>query len=366
MEVCLNKWDKLSIPYSEFKKKIEDFVNNNKGFSLKVKLEHPQGKTTIHYQLLVKAPNELDCLIECWEKREGLTVKADCGANPALGIKICSAILNSVEQTQNKNQRFPNINTKIYTDLINTLSEKYKVDSIEDRQKGTINTRIQEQSYLVSATYYKNETLFLQGKSTILWKSILLDVYDKIGVCAEEIIEQYFTTQNDLERCKIKCDNGLLVELSIKLIGEEVYNDNRILKDYERKWLHTATFFHYTEIDLEDNCHSVASSVKIIEGLLRRILYNKSIPWNKEILPFEKIEPSNKHELKKDYCIYIDTEAKKHIEDLYEFINKIRNDLFHDEGEGEDILTKEKSIAIFNDILVLLKKSYKIADKLFN
>lgn len=359
------RWDNLNITYPVFLEKIKKFAKDTK-YKLVESKPIKQGQTTTYYRLNLLITGQGECLIDCWQKKSGLSIRADIGNQQKLGIDICNSILNKVSQTENKHKNFPTISGELYIMLSKSFQEKYSYEENIEKATGKINAKIKKNNFTVFLSYFPTTgTLYIQGKSGCLWDSVLLDILNETTQNPEEIIEEYFKTQEQLEKCSIKCDNGLLAELSMKLVGDNVYNDGRIFKDYERKWFHTSTFFHYTEIDLEDNCHSVASSVKIIEGLLRRIFNSKGIPSDDCFNQFDKDETSTKHQLKRDYIHKFDPASKKHIEDLYKFITKVRNDLFHDAGEGEKTLNKAKSIAIFNDIISLLKKSHELADNLF-
>jgi len=167
----------------------------------------------------------------------------------------------------------------------------------------------------------------------------------------------------DFEKYSIKFPDEVITEGLKKEIGDH-YSDSKVINDSERKWLKTSYFLLHLKVNLPEYYPVVAGSIKIIEGILRRVLLRKySIyafkPKTKAFKHFERDESNNRYKLKNEYRP--DFEEENHIvfvEELYNFIDTIRNRYSHNMGTSPYVIdSKEKAEEIFKQVLDLIKKA---------
>lgn len=157
-------------------------------------------------------------------------------------------------------------------------------------------------------------------------------------------------------------DEGILDEYLKCQLGKNVYLNEYIITDTEKKWLKTSAFLIFTEIHLPEYFASIASAIKIIEGVLNRICMQYSLPTSNNFDYFEANAQSTTWNLKDEFKINFKNNQKiiQTVNDLYNFIHNNRHKLFHNDGMmPEQISEKSKAIAIFQQIITLLKQIHE-------
>lgn len=155
---------------------------------------------------------------------------------------------------------------------------------------------------------------------------------------------------------------GILDEYIKCQLTNDVYSNTNLITETERKWLKTSAFLVFTEIQLPEYFASIASAIKIIEGVLNRICIEYNLPQSTNFDYFEPNVQNTVWNLKAEYKVNFKNNPKiiQTVNDLYNFIHNNRHKLFHNDGMmPEQISEKSKAIAIFQQIITLLIQVHK-------
>ena len=356
----MNK-SKLKISKDEFIEKLKKYLDENFQYDLKEKTIQ-DGK---NWSCLVIINGNSTFVYNIWNKADGLSVTTQ-GQNQNLADEILEIVTSSVDIVESQQQTFNGITVDVYTKVKTYFndSDNYNVteNSPSSIQK---NLTISNTSNSQKVTFEYYPTTFkanLKGHSTKLWDDVFFELNSHLNLDAKEIVNSYITSLNDLQNISINYDEGIIDEYIKQLLGDEAYFNTNVISEVEKKWLKTSAFLVFTEIRLPEYYASVAPAIKIIEGILNRICIEYDLPQYANFDYFEPNLQNTAWNLREEYKSKFDNNKViiQIVNDLYNFIRNNRHKLFHNDGiSPEQITEKSKAIAIFQQIITLLKQVHE-------
>lgn len=325
------------------------------------------------YQFEISIPGQEKALLNIFLTKHGTTIEEKVGPNPELSKTLAEQIALKGKKTISITRTFKNIPAELFNEFLGFCEEQeitYKIEKDDKYQTHykLMNNSMQE----LTLTYYKTtRSVFLQGKSTRLYDDILLWFSDKLYQNPEEIIQTIIETMEDFKKYKISFKEDLLEKQLQDKIGD-IYNDSKILQPPEKKWLKTSFILVNLNIDLPEYYPAIAGSLKVIEGLLRRILLQKCglASFHRKTGGFEQFnynESQKIWELKPCYKKSFSSEFASYTEKLFNFYKLERNKLQHNPGVSpREVESKDEARRIFEEILNLLRKVNTLKKELVN
>lgn len=298
-----------------------------------------------------------------YDTAKGLSVTPQ-GQNQEFANEILVAITSDISQVEHKSQEFNGIISSVYNNINEYYTNKddYTVEEVTCT-KTQINLTISKNKQKVIIQYYPTtQKAILTGQSTYLWDEVFIELTSYLNIKAREIVSLYIKSKEEMQSLCVTYDEGILDEYLKCQLGKNVYLNEYIITDTEKKWLKTSAFLIFTEIHLPEYFASIASAIKIIEGVLNRICMQYSLPTSNNFDYFEANAQSTTWNLKDEFKINFKNNQKiiQTVNDLYNFIHNNRHKLFHNDGMmPEQISEKSKAIAIFQQIITLLKQIHE-------
>ena len=347
----------INLTKDQFKTRLSDHINQNfKNSNFNDTSIQNNGT-----QFCVTIAGQESFIFNVWEKSDGLSVQIQ-GKDKSLGESILSKLIENVSKVVQRTETFTRCTEQVY----NKIKEYF--ESISDYNVNEIwcstiqkNLIIEKGSSKITVQYYNTtHKCVLSGKTTFLWHDVLMELTSNLNMKIREILKLSIKTSDELQSIEINYDDGILDGLLKYSLTEDVYNDEQIINEEERQLLKTSVFLLFTEIQLPEYFATVASSIKVTEGVLRRILFDtKDIPISKELNYFIPNRENTHWTLKDEYKQYFlnKTEHIKLVDDLYTFIKRVRHKYFHDDGYNTSTITDKKvAESIFQQIIDLLKR----------
>ncbi|MHB1646813.1 MAG: hypothetical protein EVG15_10805 [Candidatus Acididesulfobacter diazotrophicus] len=349
----MDDFKNLNINIDDIDKYLKEFASNGNG-----KCEIKNIKTG-SYQFFIEIPGNKKATLNIYETKNGITIYPITGANQELSLKLAKEIVNNAEKVKTSSQSFESIPENLFDEFLQYLGEeKINIQEKSDDDIKKIYKLKNGHKLEITVTYYKtNHKVFIQGKNTKLFKDAVIWFVDKTIKDPDEIIKIVFNSINDFDKYKI-CFSDNLAESELKNKIGAAYDDNLILYNEEKKWLKVSFYLLNLDMNLPEYYHAVAGSIKVIEGILNRILLNKcghdsfklSNSKTKTIIGFAQFEWDCK--LKSQYKNKLDASQIKYIEVLYSFIRHQRHELFHNSGINPRLIENKKDAeSIFNEII---------------
>lgn len=313
------------------------------------------------YQYCIEIPGNKKATLNIYETKRGITVDYKTGANKELSLKLADEIRNNAEKVKTNSQTFESISVDLFNDFLQYLNEeKIGFQETNDDDIKTIYKLKNEHKLEITVTYYKtNHRVFIQGKDTNLFKDAVMWFVNKIIKDPNEIIKIVFSSIDDFTKYKIYFTDNL-AESELKNKIGTAYDNNLIISDEEKKWLKVSFFLLNLDADLPEYYHVVAGSIKVIEGVLSKILLNKcgskSFKTNNkgEIIGFAQFTGDCK--LQGRYKNKLDISQISYIESLYGFIKHQRHELSHNSVINPRLIeNKTEAESIFNEIVNFIK-----------
>jgi len=322
-------------------------------------------KSSILYQFVITIPGQEQALINVYQTKKGLTFDPKVGNNQQLSKKIVEFIITQAEKVRPISQTLKGIYEELLKQFLESL-EELEIELIEQKEDHNFKQlKLRNpHKHLLTLNYYPStEKLVVQGYSNKLFKDVILWFLDKTIESPEEIVKIIFNSIKDFEKYEILFPDKLIDEALQKEIGDHYKND-KFLKETERKWLKVSYYLLKFERNLPDYYPSISASLKVIEGVLRRILINRFgwqgpfNPKSKAILAFDFNEQQQKWELKSEYKNKFNPQQITLMEDLYYFFKHTRNLFSHNEGipDISALSTIKQAQEIFDEIIGLLKR----------
>lgn len=286
------------------------------------------------------------------------------GQNQKMANDILKIITSDTPIVEHKSQSFVGIIPSVYNKVKEyyNIQEEYVVNEIicNTTQTNLVITKNQQK---VTFQYYPTtHKAILAGQSTYLWNEVSVELMSHLNLNAKDIVSLYIKSKEEMQSLSITYDEGILEEYVKCLLSEDVYINENLITDFEKKWLKTSAFLIFTEIQLPEYFASIASAIKIIEGVLNRICIEYNLPQNATFDYFEPNQQNTVWCLKNEYKPNFKNNQKiiQTVNDLYNFIHNNRHKLFHNDGiNPAQITEKNKAVAIFQQIITLLKQVHE-------
>ena len=349
----------INLTKEQFIEKLKKYFQDN-NFITELK-ETPKSDSYWLYDITIAGQKSFKYAI--YDTKKGLSVTPQ-GQNQELANEILKIITSDVSEVIPKKQEFVGIITDTYEQIKKTYASKedYTIEEVNCNLT-QINLSISKNKQKVIIQYYPTTyRAILTGQSTYLWDEVFIELTSNLNIEAREIVSLYIKSKEEMQSLQVTYDEGILEEYIKCQLTEEVYLNENLISEIERKWLKTSAFLVFTEIQLPEYFASIASAMKIIEGVLNRICIEYDLPKNKD---FDYFEPNEYHtiwSLKPEYKIKFNNDNKiiQIVNDLYNFIHNNRHKLFHNDGiMPEQVSDKNKAIAIFQQIITLLIQVHK-------
>lgn len=361
------KYDKLKIGLDKIEDSIKTYIAAAKG---NLSIERKPNNLS---QFIVEIPGQERALLNVYDKSNGISINPNVGKNPGLSIKIADMIVSSSDKVISKTRTFMSILGETFGQFKEYLKEEEILISQQADDGIKTMLKLSRGKSELTVTWYKTSHKFLmQGLTTSLWDDVSLWFAGKIKEDPIEIVRIVYDDYEKFTGYQIKCSDALLDKL-LKEQLDQVYDNRKILRDEERKWLKTSCLLCEMDIELPEYYPVISSSLKVVEGILRRICINKFglTSFNPTTGGFQHFEesPRNGGEmiLKNGYKQIIrDPDGIVYIEELYKYIRTRRNIYQHNPGAGAAIIEKkDKAKELFAEVIIIIKKSGKFEKVLF-
>lgn len=348
----------IKLTKKEFEDKLYDYLKNNcKNTEINKTPTHNDG-----LRIDITIPGEKSFIFTLWEKQDGLTIQPQ-GQNIELANKIIDLITKDTQTVVQKKLEFLGVTKVVYDNIKSAFEGKsdYKINDIKC-SKVQNNLIIEKGNFkIIIEHYHTTHRCFLVGKSTCLWDEVFIELTSNLNLDVKRIIELSIHSTQELESVTINYDDGILDGLLHFALPDSVLNNERLITETEKKWLKTTMFLLFTEIQLPEYFATIASAIKVIEGVLNKIIILKGIPKSKDFQYFDST-PDKKHwYLKSTYASTYFSNNTCHINlinEIYTFIQTVRHKYFHNDGvDPAEIKNKQIAETIFQTILELLKKT---------
>jgi len=355
----MEEFKKLNTTIENIERIIAEFVKEAGG---KYEIEEKPNKL---YQFIIIVPGQEEALLNIYDTKKGITINPKVGSNQELSLKIAELIKKKSKKVETAHQEFNGIFEDLFEEFLNDFKEEgIDINAVQDLGHTKTYKLKNSVGLELTVNYYPNKhKVFIQGRTTRLYDDVILWFADKIIENPQDIIEIIFNSIEDFEKYPINFPDETITEELKKEIGD-CYLDNRIINDPERKWLKTSYFLLHLKVNLPEYYPVVAGSIKIVEGILRRILLKKYginafKPRTKAFQHFERDESNNRYKLIDSYKS--DFPNQNHIlftEELYNFINTVRNRYSHIMRISPYIIgNKEEAEKIFKQVLDLIREA---------
>lgn len=321
-----------------------------------------QSKSLQHDGLgfIICIPGKESFIYCIWEKPDGLSIQIQ-GKNEELANDILKLLTEDLKTIEQKKQTFVTVTNAIYESIKNHFNSlpSYNI-------KETICTSTQKNLYIekgkckITIIYYNTtQKCILSGNTTALWDEVFFELTDKLNLNVKEVVKLSICSTVQLESAEVNYDDGILEQLLLNILTAKIINNPNLITEIEKNWLKTSIFLLYTEIQLPEYFAAIAPSIKVIEGILNRILTNKGIPKNKDLNYFRPNSAETHWSLLPEYSnqyFHNNTLQINKVNELYTFIQNTRHKYFHNDGyDPAPINQKEKAISIFQEIIKILK-----------
>lgn len=349
----------INLTKEQFIEKLKKYFQDN-NFITELK-ETPKSDSYWLYDITIAGQKSFKYAI--YDTQKGLSVTPQ-GQNQELANEILLIITSDISEVIPKKQEFIGIIDDIYKQIKETYNnnENYSIEEVICNST-QINLLISKNKQKVIIQYYPTtHRAILTGQSTYLWDEVFIELTSELNIEARDIVSLYIKNKKEMQDFRITYDEGILDEYLKCQLGENVYLNEYIITDTEKKWLKTSAFLVFTEIQLPEYFASVASAIKIIEGVLNRICMEYSMPASNNFDYFEANAQSTAWNLKDEFKSNFKNNQKiiQTVNELYNFIHNNRHKLFHNDGiMPEQVSEKNKAIAIFQQIITLLIQVHK-------
>lgn len=362
------KFKGLKITIEKVKETINECISPLNGSVKETQLKAEAKVTTLQYK--IEIPGNDAGIIDVFLTKKGITL-FPTGKNVTLSTDICKRITQFADKVISGSRTFKSITIEMFNKFKNFLSESnfnFKTREEDTKIKLEIKTK---NNLELTVTWYKTSHKFLiQGMKTLLWDDVILWLASEIKENPIEIIEIVFDEYEKFKLYKLKYSDDMLDNLLKEKVGK-VYNYNNVLKDFDKKWLKTAYLLCKIDIKMPEYYPVVSSSLKVIEGLLKRICLNKfgssSFGDGNSFYQFdERPQNGGVYELKEEYKNSINNSSVvKLIENLYKFVKEVRHTYSHSNGINPILLEdKSKATDILKTVISLIKEAGRFHSKI--
>lgn len=349
----------INLTKDQFIEKLNNYLNNN-DFSFELN-EKEISKSNWNCKIVIAGNKPF--MYAIYDTDKGLSVTPQ-GQNKEFADDILFAITSDISSVEPKRQEFIGIISSVYNKIKEYYTNKddYTIKEVHCSSV-QINLIISKNKQKIVIQYYPTtQRAILTGQSTYLWDEVFIELTSELNIEARDIVSLYIKSKEEMQSLCVTYDEGILDEYLKCQLGEDIYLDESIITNIEKKWLKTSAFLLFTEIQLPEYFASVASTIKIVEGVLNRICMEYSMPASNNFDYFEANAQCTAWNLKDEFKNNFKNNQKiiQTVNDLYNFIHNNRHKLFHNDGMmPEQISEKSKAIAIFQQIITLLIQVHK-------
>lgn len=301
--------------------------------------------------ILIKVviPGEKEAKLKIWFKPDGATINPKLGKNQKLSVRIAEEIVNLCGALPDINKSLEGITCELLNDLLAHLEESgVRIEKAEKENGLQIKLSWHSNQRLTLHYYPRGNKLLLQGKENQIAKTILLWYADNTISNVQDIIRLVFEKYEDIEKAEEIFPEGILEEKAKEFLGE-YYS---LLNEQERKWLKVSLYLLKLHKDLCEYYATVAGTLKIIEGMLKRILLKHHCPFEKyyRFTQFEKdgtLKQSLRGNFKNPRQVQV-------VERFYRFVLDTRHKLQHANPTHSYEVDREYAEEILNEVFDLI------------
>jgi len=359
----------LKLTVKECEERLRSYIKEKNG---KVTLVQEEG---VRARFSIEIPGQGIALLDVFDTDKGLTLHYKVGKHQDISKALADAISGSCETVTTKTHTFKAITDELYGEFIESFEDDYSIAiSKDDEKQRTV--KIASTKPDVTVTWYKTtHTLMIQGRTTNVWDEVALWFVGRVEENPTAVIEMIFDCKEKFEGIKISYDETYIETLLLGKIGN-AYRNQRVLRGFEVKWLNMSQFFLDLKIDLPDHYPTISASMKIIEGILRRICFLKFGPDSfkdrngkptRNFIQFD--ESKGNMQLRSEYKSKLATpDAVTCVENLYRFVRTKRHPYSHNDGlSGNPAILKDKAeaISLFDEIITLINEVNRLEKELF-
>ena len=311
------------------------------------------------WQVEISIPGQEKAKLRIFLTKKGTTIDPTIGKNKELSHKIAKFIASNSNKSRSINKTFENISGEVFDQFRQQLKDAWHIDVIDEREEDS-KTFLRLKGYgnfHLALHYYKTSNrLLIQGKTSPLYYDVLALLMK--GLDASRLADAILESA-DLGPIELFPEEEIENELE-GLLGKEVYHNGFLLQDAERNWLKTSLFLFKKGYELPEYYPLVAGPLKIIEGILRRILIhrlgNKAFPNNiRHFTHFDKQQNGN-YVLKEHFRRYFSDEEIQYVEECYNFLKKYRDVYSHNLGITQEVISNiDEAWQVFQLIIKLIK-----------
>lgn len=323
----------------------------------------------------IEIPGQGTAILDVFDTDRGLTLHYKVGQLQGVSKALAEAISASCETVTTKTHTFKAVTDELYGEFLESFEDDYSITISKDDEKQQI-VKIASTKPDVTVTWYKTtHTLMLQGRTTNVWDEVALWFVGRVEDNPNTVIEMIFDCKEKFEGVKISYDETYIESLLRGKIGN-AYHNQKVLRGFEVKWLNMSQFFLDLQVELPDHYPTISASMKIIEGILRRIctvkfgmdsFKDKHGNYQRNFIQFE--ESNGNMQLRSEYKSKIVTpDAITCVENLYRFVRTKRHPYSHNDGLSGNpavLQDKAKAISLFDEIIALINEVNRLEKELF-
>jgi len=339
----LNKFKKINLTEDKLKEILKN-IEERLDAEISIEIHKDGGKL-----IKVRIPKEEEAKLKVWFKQDGASINPKLGKNQELSLKIAEEIVKQCGSLLDINKPLHGITEKLFAELLSYLKEQgIKVKTSE--RENCIKTELRWHSHQRLTLHYYPQTakLLVQGKKNHIADLILTWYADYQIDSAQDIIKLVFKSYEDIEKTEEIFPDEVLERKIKDAVGK--YYD--ILNNQEKKWLKVSLYLLRLHKDLSEYYPTIAGTLKVIEGMLKRILLKYQCFFEKhhKFTQFEK-DGTLKNSLRGNFRNPQQIEV---VERMYRFILDTRHKLQHANPMYSAEVDREYAEDILNQVLSLI------------
>jgi len=305
----------------------------------------------------ITIPGQKSALLLIWFTPNGATIQYKTGKNPQLSEKIAKQIVDECGFLEDKDQSFEGITPESLGELKQYLQDLDIKIIKEEKNAEDIYRLSWHSGQKLTVHYYPTKhKLRLTGKKNRIFDEINIWYTSLTSQSVEEAIKLIFSDFKQIKTAVEQYPENLLVKEIKRNIGD-VYHK---LNDREQWWLQMSVYLLGLHKDLPDFYPTISSSLKLVEGCLKRVLFSK----------FQIYVPRGR----KGFGVAFDSDGnfrtektrrqptsrqKIILERCYKFIADKRNEFQHADIVNSSIVDRSKAEAIIVEVYDIVTELYK-------
>lgn len=309
-------------------------------------------------------PGQPSFTLSVYDTGKGLTITYKTGKNHQLGFDVTLSIISCVSQVVPKTHTFVSITKDIFISFKEFVEDnQYKFEN-PNNPHGEVVKIILKNGMSVTVTYYPTtKKLKLEGLKSYLWDIVALWFAEQTYGSINDILALVYS-EASIKSAKLIFNDGILDNMINKEAGD-AYNNEYIINSTEKKWLRTGCMLCNSGISLPEYLPVVSSSIKVVEGLLWKIVSKTcgqaSFNGEKTFVQF-----SGGKLLSNYISIVGSSSTVDYMNKLYAFYRNTRHKYFHNDGVSSSyssVLTLDDAKKIYKEILNLVRESNNFKER---